>query len=238
MYFRTRISLPPVALGACLLSCGASASDDPSSTSEPPVSEATPEIAPEVAPATAGGCPLAIADLSAPAWLSPDDPRLSGGSVIVVLKEARRIGLYSEGALAEVGGAPACWSVGLAMGYPSGPKRQEGDMKTPEGWYATSDKPWSSFYNAVAVHYPNEADADAGVEAGLISEPEAQAIRRATQRREKPAQTTAMGGEILIHGGGGRSDWTLGCVAMDDDDIDALRALLPASMRTDALLLP
>ena len=30
----------------------------------------------------------------------------------------------------------------------------------------------------------------------------------------------------------------LGCVALDDADIDALRALLPKGMRTDVLILP
>ena len=47
-----------------------------------------------------------------------------------------------------------------------------------------------------------------------------------------------MGGEILLHGGGGQSDWTLGCIAMDNDQLDILRAELPRDMKTTVLILP
>ncbi len=53
----------------------------------------------------------------------------------------------------------------------------------------------------------------------------------------KPPQQTLLGGEILIHGGGSATDWTLGCIAMENTDIDALRAGLPPSMKTDVLIL-
>ena len=55
---------------------------------------------------------------------------------------------------------------------------------------------------------------------------------------KKPPQRTPLGGEILIHGGGSASDWTLGCVAMDNAHIDALRATLPNDMVTEVLILP
>ena len=53
-----------------------------------------------------------------------------------------------------------------------------------------------------------------------------------------PPSTTPLGGNIVIHGGGGRSDWTLGCVAMENDAIDAMRALLPGSKKGWVLVLP
>lgn len=140
------------------------------------------------------------------------------------------------------GGAPSCWRVALGIDrngeHPSGPKTRRGDSSTPEGWYRTSDKPWSSFYHAIAVHYPNAEDATRGLAAGLVTEHQYEAIVQALERDEKPLQTTRLGGEILIHGGGSHRDWTLGCIAMNDVDIDALRAALPDDMRTDLLILP
>ena len=61
---------------------------------------------------------------------------------------------------------------------------------------------------------------------------------RALAADQKPPQTTPVGGEILIHGGGNQADWTLGCIALANPDIDALRATLPRSMVTDVLILP
>ena len=37
-----------------------------------------------------------------------------------------------------------------------------------------------------------------------------------------PPQKTALGGEVYIHGNGSQSDWTWGCVALDDKDIREL----------------
>ncbi len=177
------------------------------------------------------GCLQDVAQLG-----QADDPRL-GGTVLVIRKEARRIQLFEKGRSFMLDEDPACWQVGLG-GQPVGPKRVRGDERTPEGWYVTSDKPWSNFYGAIAVHYPNRIDARLGVEAGRISETEGESIRVALAAGKKPLQTTRLGGEILIHGGGGGSDWTLGCIAMDDDELDLLRATLPAGKRVNLLILP
>ncbi|HMV70050.1 MAG TPA: hypothetical protein PKA64_24630, partial [Myxococcota bacterium] len=107
----------------------------------------------------------------------PADPRLKGGAVLVVLKGERHIGLYRDGALATLDGSPACFPVALAPGAPEGTKRRQGDRATPEGWYRTSDKPWSQFDLAIAIHYPNVDDAAAGLASGRISAAEAAAIR-------------------------------------------------------------
>jgi murein L,D-transpeptidase YafK len=154
--------------------------------------------------------------------------------VIVVRKAARRLGLYRGGALVE----GACWEIALAAGYPAGHKTREGDLRTPEGWYRTSDKPNSSFYGAIAVHYPGVEDARTGERDGAITGRQRAAIEAALAAGMKPPQATALGGEILIHGGGAGSDWTLGCVAVEDAELDVLRARLPAGMATDVLILP
>ena len=118
--------------------------------------------------------------------------------------------------------------MGLASTYAPGHKQRVGDMRTPEGWYRTSDKPWSSFYAAIAIHYPEAEDAHRGVRDALITAEQRDEILDALQKGGKPPQNTRLGGEILIHGGGGSTDWTLGCVALDDPHIDALRAALQA----------
>ncbi len=177
-------------------------------------------------------CPATSAALPRSSHVTADDPRLMGDGLVVVLKQARRVALYQEGSLA------GCWRAALASGYPAGPKREQGDMKTPEGWYRSSDKPWSSFYGAIAVHYPNAEDARVGREAGRIDAATEASIVEALARDAKPPQQTALGGEILLHGGGSLFDWTLGCVALEDDELDTLRALLPAGLRTDVLILP
>jgi len=179
-------------------------------------------------------CPASVADLPESPLFSASDKRLQGDELVVALKGDRLIMRFKGGKLVE----DTCWKTGLAMGYPSGPKLKRGDMKSPEGWYRTSDKPWSSYYGAIAIHYPNTADAAVGELTGLISERQRQSIDTSLAAGEKPTQKTRLGGEILIHGGGGDSDWTLGCLAMDNEDIDDLRATLSTSQQTDILILP
>ncbi|MBN1334649.1 MAG: L,D-transpeptidase family protein [Deltaproteobacteria bacterium] len=198
---------------------------------------------PVQAPPAETVCPATTEALPLPPTLSRTDPRLAGPRVVVVRKAARRLLVYESGRLyADGEGSPACWQVALGVDasgvYPPGPKRRRGDRKTPEGWYRTSDKPTSSFYHAIRVHYPNAEDVRAGVAAGLIDAAQARAARAALGAGRVPPQDTRLGGEILLHGGGSSSDWTWGCVALDNADIDALRALLPEGMRTDLLLLP
>jgi murein L,D-transpeptidase YafK len=182
-------------------------------------------------------CPGSVGTLKVLVGGETQDPRLHGKHLIVVAKKSRRIFLFRNGRLLHVDGKPACWRAGLGP-EPTGHKLVEGDGKTPEGWYRTSDKPWSQWYAALAIHYPNQADATVALEAKRISTLTQSAIQQAIAADKKPLQTTAMGGEILIHGGGGRTDWTLGCIAMDNEDIDSLRATLPENMVTDVLILP
>lgn len=180
-------------------------------------------------------CPQTTARLAALHLGQVDaaDPRLQRDDLVVVRKAAREV-LHYEGGQLSAGG---CWGAGLGFA-PEAHKLRQGDGRTPEGWYRTSDKPWSQFYGAIAVHYPNAEDAAAAQAAGTISAETAAGIARAIQQGKKPPQATALGGEILLHGGGSGADWTLGCVAMDNADIDALRARLPHDIQTDILILP
>jgi len=166
------------------------------------------------------------------------DRRLGQRDLVVVLKSARRLMLFRRGKAVKNNKAKGCWQVGLGGGKIAGTKHREGDMKTPEGWYRTSDKPWSKFHGAIAIHYPNRVDARRGLRNGLITRRTYKRITRALSRGLKPPQHTRLGGEVLIHGGGGGSDWTLGCVALDNHHLDELRAALPKNKRIDVLILP
>jgi murein L,D-transpeptidase YafK len=145
--------------------------------------------------------------------------------VVLVEKAARRVGLYRHGALVP----DHCWRIALAGGLPDphlGTKTREGDRRTPEGVYRLSDKPQSSFRGAVAIHYPNQEDADRALAEGRVTAEVHRSILRALSAGQKPPQQTPLGGEILFHGGGAATDWTLGCIALDDQDLTALRAQL------------
>lgn len=183
-------------------------------------------------PGPATGCTLDVDALpSGRGATARDTDRLHEGRVLVAQKSARRMMLYDAGEL------EACWTIGLGFS-PVGHKRVEGDGTTPEGWYQTSDKPWSLFDNAIAVHYPATRDAVAARRDGRIGRRQLKAISAANRRGAVPPQQTAMGGAILIHGGGSSSDWTLGCLALDDDDLLDLRSRLDENMRTKLLVLP
>lgn len=181
-------------------------------------------------------CPESIDSLPASPLFERDDRRLRARHLIVVRKSQRRIMTYSKGKLV----AGSCLPMALGVGGPEGPKRVEGDRKTPEGWYRTSNDPYSSWYRAIAIHYPNANDAAHGLATKRISKRTYRRIVRALERRRKPPQTTALGGLILIHGNGSprSKDWTLGCVGMTNRDIDRLRSTLPRHMRTNILILP
>ena len=113
-------------------------------------------------------------------------------------------------------------------GNPVPPKEQEGDKATPEGAYFICLKnPRSRFHLSLAISYPGPADAARGLKAGLISEGEHDAILRADASQQSPPWKTRLGGEVFVHGGGSSPDWTWGCIALDDADIEELYALVP-----------
>jgi murein L,D-transpeptidase YafK len=124
----------------------------------------------------------------------------------------------------------------IALGNnPTGTKRRQGDGATPEGdYYITHKNPRSNFFLSLGVSYPNVVDADKGLKDGLITKAQHKAIIDAINSRTKPPQNTRLGGDIFIHGGGtGKlfglvKDWTLGCVALENDEIKELFETIPA----------
>jgi murein L,D-transpeptidase YafK len=149
-------------------------------------------------------------DPKTPLKLPLKDPR------IVVIKSKRTLELYSDGRVVRK------YKVGLGLN-PVPDKVREGDRATPEGdffIFTKNDK--SEFYLSLGLSYPNIEDAERGVRDGLITRSQRDAIVRAINQKRRPPQNTALGGDIFIHGNGAGSDWTWGCVALENDDIREL----------------
>jgi len=164
------------------------------------------------------------ADKTVEAPLAPVHPELldrcTEARTIVIEKGKRRLELMC--------GDEVAARYGVSLGFaPEGHKHHEGDGKTPEGDYAISTKFHSQFHRSLQVAYPNIADADRGLEEGQISRGQHYAITSAIKGCRTPPQNTALGSYIQVHGGGGGpdvSDWTLGCVALDNDNIEQVFA--------------
>ncbi|HKQ97634.1 MAG TPA: L,D-transpeptidase family protein [Candidatus Polarisedimenticolia bacterium] len=127
---------------------------------------------------------------------------------ILVRKSERVLELYRGDILLR--------SYPVSLGWePVGAKREEGDGRTPEGRYIIDSRnPGSGFHLALHVSYPR---------------PEEEAAAR--------ARGSSAGGLIMIHGlpNGygflGRlhlvRDWTLGCVAVTDPEIEEIWRVVP-----------
>jgi murein L,D-transpeptidase YafK len=103
----------------------------------------------------------------------------------------------------------------ISLGSNSGPKQQAGDRKTPEGLYVVDAKNSASkFHRALHISYPNAAD---------------------RQRAQKLGKDP--GGDIEIHGQmnslawfgpiARHFDWTAGCIALTNSEIDAIWPIVP-----------
>ena len=108
-----------------------------------------------------------------------------------------------------------------------GPKTREGDKITPTGHYILSAaRPSAKFKTFIAVSYPNDADRKRF------------ASLQASGALPKDA---TIGGDIGIHGVGSStlapfhklSDWTRGCVAVDNAEIDEIASLVPGGTPID-----
>lgn len=139
---------------------------------------------------------------------------------VVVHKAARSLELFDGERLVK--------TYRIALGTnPTDPKRKEGDGCTPEGTYCVCTKNERSRYHLfLGLSYPNLDDADRGLRTGLITRAEHDAIAAAHKERSRPPWKTRLGGEIGLHGSGTSSDWTAGCVALADEDIEELFLLL------------
>ena len=140
---------------------------------------------------------------------------------IVIEKAKRRLAVFDgESVVAEFG-------IGLGFA-PNGDKAIEGDGRTPEGdFYIFTKNPESRFFLSLGISYPTREDADRGLAEGLISEEEHRAIANAIYEKRMPPQKTKLGGEIYIHGGGDKSDWTEGCIALKNNEMRALFDAIP-----------
>jgi len=115
---------------------------------------------------------------------------------------------------------------------------KRGDGATPEGRFFIAEldaAPEPGRYGArsMRLSYPSVADARRGLRGGLIDKAAYLAIVRAVRAGDVPPQHTALGGSIRIHGGGSARDWTLGCIALDDEDVITLYAEIGKGTRVD-----
>lgn len=106
----------------------------------------------------------------------------------------------------------------INLGFaPVGDKERSGDGKTPEGTYLIDRKnPDSTYHLSLGISYPNKNDLLAAAEAG-----------------DDP------GGDIFIHGGPveradqGKPDWTAGCIAVTDREIEKIYAMVRVGTPVD-----
>lgn len=107
------------------------------------------------------------------------------------------------------------YKVGLGNA-PEGPKRFEGDGKTPEGSYIIDRRnPNSSYHLSLGISYPNEED-----------------------RAYAAAHGKRPGGDIFIHGRARKNwfkgkDWTAGCIAVKDRHIEEIFMMVPLGTQID-----
>lgn len=133
---------------------------------------------------------------------------------IIILKSARQMTLLSGGKVLKT------YKVALGS-VPVGPKRVEGDHKTPEGDYIIDAKnSHSQFHLSLHISYPSAADQ-----------------KRAGSMGARP------GGAIMIHGLAApfaylgplhrQTDWTDGCVAVTNAEIEEIWKLVPVGTRVE-----
>ncbi len=122
---------------------------------------------------------------------------------ILVVKRFRHMYVFNHGLLLKV------YNISLGES-PIGPKHFQGDRKTPEGLYYIDHKnPYSMAHKSLAISYPNNKD------------------RQFARKYGKPT-----GGDVMIHGilNGDEanakdyvgSDWTWGCIAITNEEVDEL----------------
>lgn len=148
-------------------------------------------------------------------------PAPQHGYRLIVHKSKRTLQLF------DAGKASKTYKVALGR-QPVAVKQKEGDFATPEGDYFICTKnPKSRFHLSLGVSYPGPRDAARGLRDKLITQREHDAIVTACNAKKTPPWNTALGGEVFVHGGGTARDWTWGCVALDNKDIEELYRLVP-----------
>ncbi len=145
-------------------------------------------------------CGLAVAQTAA-------KPAFRADRVLVIKKE-RTLELLDRGKVIKT------YKVALG-GDPVGVKTRQGDHKTPEGVYVLDSRnAHSQFYKSIHISYPNAQDRAAARKSGV-----------------------SPGGDVFVHGlpkgyrfvGAAHrlKDWTDGCIAVTDEEIDEIWAGVP-----------
>ncbi len=127
---------------------------------------------------------------------------------VLIEKKERRLTLLSNEQVLKT------YKIALG-GNPNGPKERAGDKKTPEGTYTIDSRNKDSRYHmSLHISYPNEKDKKRAKELGV-----------------------SPGGDIMIHGikngfskvGGLHAgfDWTEGCIAVTNEEIEEIETLVP-----------
>lgn len=153
---------------------------------------------------------LVVCALCAFAGIRPDSPALKSerADSILILKKDHVMELLADGKVIR------SYKVALGQGGLA-PKQREGDARTPEGHYVIDARyEHSAYHKALHVSYPNAED-----------------------RKRAGKQGVPPGGAIMIHGlpngkgwVGSRHrlfDWTLGCIAVTDEETDEIWTLVP-----------
>lgn len=112
--------------------------------------------------------------------------------------------------------------VGLGR-TPRGPKRREGDGRTPEGVYRVClVKQAGKYGRSLGLSYPGEQDARLAHARGCVDSATLANILAAHAQNKRPPWGSPLGGEIYLHEGGSQTDWTQGCIALNKEDMDVL----------------
>lgn len=127
---------------------------------------------------------------------------------VVVIKKERLLELYKDGEVVKT------YKVALGR-QPVGPKERAGDDRTPEGtYYLNWRNAHSKFHRSLHISYPNAED-----------------------RLKAKSLGVSPGSDVMIHGlpkGYGdlgewhrTYDWTKGCIAVTNSEIDEIWKLVP-----------
>jgi murein L,D-transpeptidase YafK len=128
---------------------------------------------------------------------------------IVIDKFAGKCFLYNSGKL------KTSYPVELGKNW-IGEKRYSGDKATPEGKYKITKKKdgqQTRYFKALLLNYPNDEDKQ----------------RFQSEIKDKTLPRHArIGGLIEIHGDGGKGvNWTEGCIAFSNDDMESIYRIVP-----------
>lgn len=148
---------------------------------------------------------------------------------IIITKSKRKLEIFDGGCLIK--------NYEIVLGFsPTGKKETEGDGKTPEGeFYIVAKNPESKYHLSLSIGYPAADDATRGFGRGVITAEEYREITKALDAGKMPPQKTGLGGEIYIHGGGIDNDWTAGCIALKDKDIEEVFYVIPVGTKVTIL---